>query len=160
MLQTNFWPRLRPVRAIAIFSITCCLGTLAAPASAADWPDWRGPGQDRHAADQVLVTSFDPESGENILWKHEDAGGISTPIIMDGRLYTLVRHRPGTPDEAEKVLCLDASTGETLWENIFNVYLSDVPAERVGWSCVIADPATGQVFAHGVCGVFTAIDAK
>ena len=160
MLQTNFWPRLRPVRAIATFSITCCLGTLAAPASAADWPDWRGPGQDRHAADQVLVTSFDPESGENILWKHEDAGGISTPIIMDGRLYTLVRHRPGTPDEAEKVLCLDASTGETLWENIFNVYLSDVPAERVGWSCVIADPATGQVFAHGVCGVFTAIDAK
>ncbi|MFM8892112.1 MAG: PQQ-binding-like beta-propeller repeat protein, partial [Planctomycetia bacterium] len=81
------------------------------------------------------------------------------PVIMGGRLYTLVRHRPGTAEEAEKVLCLDAATGKKLWENVFNVYLSDVPAERVGWSAVIADPATNTVFAHGVCGVFTAIDA-
>jgi outer membrane protein assembly factor BamB len=42
---------------------------------------------------------------------------------------------------------------------VFNVYLSDVPAERVGWSAVSADPRTNTVFAHGVCGVFTAIDA-
>ena len=34
-----------------------------------------------------------------------------------------------------------------------------VPAERVGWSAVVADPATNTVFAHGVCGVFSAIDA-
>jgi len=128
---------------------------------AADWPDWRGPLQDRHAVSTgPLVTSFDPESGENILWQNEEAEGISTPIIYEGRLYILVRHRPGTSEEAEKVLCLDARTGEKLWENIFNVYLSDVPAERVGWSCVIADPATKQIFAHGVCGVFTAINAE
>ena len=57
------------------------------------------------------------------------------------------------------MLCLDAATGKKLWENVFNVYLSDVPAERVGWSAVVADPATNTVFAHGVCGVFTAIDA-
>ncbi len=126
---------------------------------AADWNDWRGPQQNRHTTEQQLVTSFDPDSGKNVLWSHDGAGGISTPIIMNGRLYTLVRHEPGTPEEAEKVICVDAQTGKTLWENIFNVYLSDVPAERVGWSCVIADPKTKQVFAHGVCGVFTAIDA-
>jgi outer membrane protein assembly factor BamB len=78
---------------------------------------------------------------------------------MGGRLFTLVRHKPGTTEEAEKVLCLDAATGKKLWENVFNVYLSDVPAERVGWSAVVADPASNTVFAHGVCGVFTAIDA-
>ena len=140
-----------------------CLVTVvaAAAAQAADWPDWRGPGQNRHAhaADRMLVTSFDPEAGTNVLWKNDEAGGISTPVILGGRLYTLVRHKPGTQEEAEKVLCLDARTGEKLWENVFNVYLSDVPAERVGWSAVIADPATATVFAHGVCGVFTAIDA-
>ncbi len=141
--------------AAAIVAAASCPET-----QAADWPDWRGPLQDRHAFTAgPLVTRFDAESGENVLWRSEDAGGISTPIIYDGRLYTLVRHRPGTSEEAEKVLCLDARTGEKLWENIFNVYLSDVPAERVGWSCVIADPTTKQVFAHGVCGVFTAIDA-
>jgi outer membrane protein assembly factor BamB len=138
-------------------------GILAAGASvpllAADWPDWRGPNQDRQYAGPPLVTSFDPEQGTNVLWKSDEAGGISTPVIMGGRLYTLVRHKPGTTEEAEKVLCLDAATGKKLWENVFNVYLSDVPAERVGWSAVIADPATETVFAHGVCGVFTAIDA-
>jgi outer membrane protein assembly factor BamB len=129
------------------------------PAAAADWPDWRGPGQDRHYAGPALVAAFDPEKGTNVLWKNDEAGGISTPVIMGGRLFTLVRHQPGTRQEAEKVLCLDARTGEKLWENVFNVYLSDVPAERVGWSAVVADPESGTVFAHGVCGVFTAIDA-
>jgi outer membrane protein assembly factor BamB len=124
-----------------------------------DWPDWRGPHQDRHYAGPPLVTSFDPESGENVLWKNDEAGGISTPVIMGGRLFTLVRHKPGTAEEAEKVICLDALTGTKLWENVFNVYLSDVPAERVGWSAVVADPESDTVFAHGVCGVFTAIDA-
>lgn len=133
----------------------CMLSTVA---TAGDWPDWRGPNEDRHYVGPPLVTSFDPESGENILWRHEE-GGISSPVIMGGRLYTLVRHAPETPEEAEKVICLDARTGKKLWENIFNVYLSDVPAERVGWSAVVADPASNTVFAHGVCGVFTAIDA-
>ncbi len=133
------------------------IGFTAAPA--ADWPDWRGPMQDRHYEGPPLVTSFDAETGENVLWRH-DEGGISTPVILAGRLYTLVRHRPGTPAEAEKVICLDAATGEKLWENVFNVYLSDVPAERVGWSAVATDAETKTIFAHGVCGIFSAIDAE
>ena len=131
----------------------------ASVARPADWPDWRGPRQDRRSEGPALVSAFDPEAGTNVLWKNDEAGGISTPVIMGGRLYTLVRHKPGTRQEAEKVLCLDAVTGKKLWENVFNVYLSDVPAERVGWSAVVADPESGTVFAHGVCGVFTAIDA-
>jgi len=133
----------------------------AAPAVRAGewWPDWRGPEQDRQYRGRGLPTTFDPGKNTNVLWKNDAAGGISTPVIMGGRLYTLVRHKPGTQEEGEKVLCLDARTGEKLWENIFNVYLSDVPAERVGWSAVVADPRTNTVFAHGVCGVFTAIDA-
>jgi outer membrane protein assembly factor BamB len=139
---------------------TCLLALVSAAAgSANEWPDWRGPGQDRQYASRGLPTAFDPGKNTNVLWKSDAAGGISTPVIMGGKLYTLVRHKPGTKEEAEKVLCLDARTGQQLWENVFNVYLSDVPAERVGWSAVSADPRTNTVFAHGVCGVFTAIDA-
>jgi len=142
-----------------ILSTILAICLVASAARAGDWPDWRGPNQDRHYAGPPLVTSFEPEKGTNVLWKNDEAGGISTPVIMGGKLFTLVRHKPGTHEEAEKVLCLDAATGKKLWENVFNVYLSDVPAERVGWSAVIADPAGGTVYAHGVCGVFTAIDA-
>jgi outer membrane protein assembly factor BamB len=140
--------------------VVAALGIGRGAASAADWPDWRGPLEDRQVpAGPPLVTSFDAASGENVLWKHEEGGGISAPVIMDGRLFTLSRSQPDTIDEGEMVLCLDAVTGKELWRNVFNVYLSDVPAERVGWSAVVADPESDTVFAHGVCGVFTAIDA-
>ena len=150
---------IRTFRPAFPFLLLASAAVSAAAAPSADWPDWRGPAANRGGGDASLVTSFDPESGANVLWKNTEAGGISTPVIMKGRLYTLVRHLPGTQQEAEKVLCLDAITGKKIWENIFNVYLSDVPAERVGWSAVIADPATNTVFAHGVCGAFSAIDA-
>jgi outer membrane protein assembly factor BamB len=149
-----------PCMMIRLLSIVAAAAmTTASAAHGRDWPDWRGPAQDRHYEGPALATSFDPEAGTNVLWKNDEAGGISTPVILGGRLFTLVRHKPGTKEEAEKVLCLDAATGTKLWENIFNVYLSDVPAERVGWSAVVADPESNTVFAHGVCGAFTAIDA-
>ena len=69
----------------------------------------------------------------NVLWKNAELGGISTPIVMRGKLYTIVRSDPGTQREGEKVVCVDAATGKKIWENKYNVFLSDVPAERVGW---------------------------
>ncbi|CAK9044717.1 Outer membrane biogenesis protein BamB, partial [Durusdinium trenchii] len=80
---------------------------------------------------------------------------------MNGRLYLLTTANHDVPTETqEKVVCLDANTGETLWEYAFNVYLSDVPVERVGWSSVTADPETGNVYALGVCGYFCCLDAE
>ena len=106
----------------ATIAYLCCAIPTAAPAR--DWPDWRGPNENRHVGDDnPLVTSFDPEKNTNVLWKSDEAGGISTPVIMGGKLFTLVRHQPGTHQEAEKVVCLDAVTGKKLWENIFHVYL-------------------------------------
>ena len=149
-----------PIRLLSVIVAAVAVAAGSVPAACGrDWPDWRGPDQNRHYEGPPLATSFDPEASTNVLWKNDEAGGISTPVILGGKLFTLVRHKPGTREEAEKVLCLDAASGRKLWENVFNVYLSDVPAERVGWSAVIADPDTNTVFAHGVCGVFTAIDA-
>ncbi|WP_231742339.1 PQQ-binding-like beta-propeller repeat protein [Stieleria varia] len=131
-------------------------------ADSLDWPNWRGPHQNGHSDDTGLIDSFDPDGGpgSNVLWKSETAAGISTPIVMDGRLFTIVRDQPGTPKDAEKVIALDAATGELLWENVYNVFLSDLPAERVGWSNVCGDPATQRVFVLGACCFFQCMDAK
>src|SRR5690606_36170166 len=98
------------------------------------WTSWRGPELTRISRTTGLIDKWDPDSGENVLWKCEEAAGISSPIIMYGKVYTQVRHKPDTREEQEKVICLDANTGEKLWQNRWNVYLSDVPAERLGWS--------------------------
>jgi len=126
-----------------------------------DWPNWRGPELNGVSREKGLVDKWSPKGkGENLLWKREDLGGRSTPICMRGKLYTIVRDQPDTEIEGEKVVCLDAATGKTLWENVFNVFLSDVPAPRVGWSSVVGDPATGNVFAMGVCGLFQCINGE
>ena len=79
---------------------------------------------------------------------------------MNGKLYVLCRSEPGTTREGEKVVCADAATGKILWENMFNVYLSDVPDTRVGWSNVVGDPETGHIYALGVCDYFQCIDGE
>jgi outer membrane protein assembly factor BamB len=124
-----------------------------------DWTYWRGPEQNGISRERNIVDKWSP-SGENLLWKDETAGGRSTPIIMKGKLYTIVRHLPDTKNEGEKVLCLDAATGKKIWENIVQTFLTDVPTERTGWSSVVGDPETNRVYALSGSGLFQCIDAE
>src|SRR6516165_4816466 len=122
-----------------------------------DWPHWRGPEMSGISREKGLVSAWSPD-GENLIWKSADLATRSTPIVMRGKLYTLCRHNPETISEGEKVVCVDAATGDKIWENSFNVFLTDAPAERVGWSCVAGDPKTGNVYALGLCDYFQCID--
>ncbi|TWT38543.1 outer membrane protein assembly factor BamB family protein [Blastopirellula retiformator] len=144
---------------------TAHVATDAKPAGEADPQDWtyvRGPQFNGHSQATGLLDDFDAEGGEgsNVKWFAEEFGSRSTPIVMNGKLYTLCPAEQGTKREGERVVCLDAQTGEFLWENRFNVYLSDVPVERVGWSAVVGDPTNGKIYALGVCGHFQCIDAE
>ena len=135
---------------------------VATAAPAADWPHWRGPFQNGQSPETGFPTDWDPKGGEgsNVLWTREDLGTLSSPVVFEDRLYVLARHNKETPQEQEKVTCLDAKTGETLWESIFNIFLTDVPDSRVAWSSPAIDTETGNVYALGVEGVFRALDGK
>ena len=135
---------------------------LSEAAVAADWTYWRGPEFNGISRDTGLVDDWNPRGGRdsNVAWVNDDLGGISTPIVMDGRLYLLARAEPGTPLEGERVVCVDTETGRELWQHRFNITLSDVPDTRVGWSSVVGDPESGNVYALGVCGRFTCLEAK
>jgi outer membrane protein assembly factor BamB len=108
-----------------------------------------------------LPASFNLKGDEEgrLVWKRDDLGGRSTPVVLGDRLYLAVRSMPGTPREGEKVVCVDSQTGETIWERPFNVYLSDVPDTRIGWSSVVADPETNSIYCLGVCDLFLCLDA-
>ena len=135
------------------------LHVAAPPVDPLDWPYWRGPEMNGVSREKGLPERWS-QRGENLLWKNPDAGGRSTPVVLGGKLYSLVGHKPGQPDEAEKVICLDAATGEKKWEHIAPVFLSDVPGERIGWASVAADPDTGNVYALGSSGVLQCLDGE
>ena len=131
-------------------------------AASLDWVNWRGPQYSGVGFETGLPDDWDPKGGEgsNLKWKKEGFGSRSTPIIMNGKIYYLARSEPETEREGERVVCLNAETGDLLWENKFNVWLSDVPDTRVGWSSVVGDPETGNVYALGVCGFFQCLNGE
>jgi outer membrane protein assembly factor BamB len=155
MMNRSSTRRLTPVIA-GLLAISCGATALA------DWPYWRGPKFDGTAEASGLPDTWNPKGGEgsNVVWERQDMGGPCTPIVMNGRLYSIQRSEPGTAREGEKVVCLDAKTGELIWEHSFNVWLSDVPAERVGWSSVVGDPETGHVYALGSCDIFHCLNGE
>jgi outer membrane protein assembly factor BamB len=121
----------------------------AGAARANDWPFWRGPEQTGMSREPAPVTEWSP-AGKNLVWKN-DIAGRSTPIIMDGRLYAITPVGSGMHLQ-ERVVCVDAETGKLKWEYRFNVFHTDIVENRLGWTAVVGDPATGNVYAHGTGG--------
>ena len=137
------------------------VGSLAAasptPAdSSPSWPSWRGSEQNGASREIGLVDSWSAE-GENLLWK-APVGGRSTPIVMNGRVCIITLGGEDKLHWHERVVCLDAETGEIIWEHGFNVFLTDIPWHRVGWSNLAGDPETGNIYAHGIEGMFICFD--
>ena len=70
---------------------------------------------------------------------------------MDGRLFAIMPVGEG-PDSSERVVALDAATGQKVWERRFNVFHTDIVENRVGWTALVGDPETGQIYAHATGG--------
>jgi outer membrane protein assembly factor BamB len=140
----------------SLLVLTVSSVTAAAPA---DWYQWRGPEANGISRDKNLPDTWSPK-GENVIWSKEEYASRSTPITYDGKLYLVTRYKPETTEEGEQLVCLNAATGELLWSSHHNVYLSDAPAERVGWSSPIADPKTGNIYWLGLGCQFVCLNGQ
>ncbi len=76
----------------------------------ATWTQWGGPHQDFRADSQGLAAAW-PAEGPRKLWSRDLGEGYSAILAEAGRLYTM--YRSGAE---EVVVCLDATSGETIWE--------------------------------------------
>jgi outer membrane protein assembly factor BamB len=126
-----------------------------APASASDWPSWRGPEQNGVSRDTGLPETWSPE-GENLLWK-KPYGSRTAPVVFQGRLFLFGLGGDSPQTLHERVLCLDAESGDFIWEYAFNVFLTDIVDHRVAWANPVADPETGNVYVHGAQGLLVCL---
>jgi outer membrane protein assembly factor BamB len=134
------------------------VATIAAPALAADWPQWLGPGRDGLTDETGLLKEW-PEGGPQRLWLFEDCGfGYAGFSIVDGVLYTM-GGRPTTED-AEKqcqLIALDANTGKELWHVGLGAMLEN---DWGGGPRSTPTVENGLVYALGGKGTLVCVSAK
>jgi outer membrane protein assembly factor BamB len=101
-------------------SLFACLLPLltVAPASAGDWPQWRGPGREGVWHEAGLPERL-PAEGLKPRWRQPMGGGYGGVAVSGSRVYVMDRRT--LPREVERVLCLDAGTGKTIWEHTYPV---------------------------------------
>ena len=87
---------------------------LAAEPVRENWPGWRGPRGDGTSLEADAPTTWDGASGENVRWKIPVPGkGHASPIVWKDRLFlTTCLEDSGN----RELLCIDAVTGEKLWQ--------------------------------------------
>lgn len=78
---------------------------------AEDWTQWRGPNRDGRIESKIQFTKSTQFKSE---WTAEVGIGFSSMVVADGLLVTL-----GHEDEQDKVTCLNALTGEKIWQQSY-----------------------------------------
>jgi outer membrane protein assembly factor BamB len=125
-------------------------GTAPAPA-ATGWPQWRGPHRDGVAPEGPLRTDWDKTPPKK-LWQTECGGGYSSLAVVAGKVYTLDRR-----EAEERIICLDAETGQLLWEY---TWPADYSAFRMGYAHGPRSTPTiegDRLYAVGAVGTFVCL---
>lgn len=149
-------------RAYSLFAILLA----TTPAAAEDWPQWMGPGRDDVWTETGIIEKF-PEGGPKFLWRKPVSGGFSGPAVAGGKVYVTdyvksagdAKPAPTTRNKLqgkERILCLDARTGEELWKHEYDCgYEISYPA---GPRCT-PTVAGGKVYTLGAIGDLLCLDA-
>jgi outer membrane protein assembly factor BamB len=126
-----------------------------AAALADDWPRWRGPRADGTWRRGRITESF-PATGLPRLWRQPIGPGYSGLAVAAGRVYTM--DRPAAPADRERIVCLDAATGQPVWEHVYEARYGklDYGKGPRGAPTVL----DGRVYTLGAVGHLLCLDAR
>ena len=135
-----------PIAASAVLITGECLLTQ-------DWPQWRGPNRDGKVSGFTAPQKWPTNLVQK--WTTPVGKGDASPVLAGENLYAF-----GRQEADEVVLCLDATSGKTIWE-------AKYPAGRVVTGPAARHPgprstpavAGGKVCTLGVGGVLSCFDA-
>ncbi len=132
------------------FRSLAALALWAAVASAADWPQWLGP--DRDGASPEVVAPW--KEAPKVVWRQPVGEGHGGPVVAGGRV---VVHALAKAANEEEVVAFDAASGKELWRHAYPRAAFRSPF-GVGPRATPA-VADGRVYALGVTGLLTCLDA-
>lgn len=134
---------------------------------AEDWPQWMGTNRDGRWNETGTIDAF-PADGAKILWRKPLAGGYAGPAVANGKVYVFdyVREEGKLGNNAnertklngeERLQCLDAKTGEKLWEDKYSCPYSLSYASGPRCTPTVMD---GMVYTLGAEGNLRCLDAN
>ncbi len=140
---------------VPLFAFVLLLAPLAASVHADDWPDWGGPKRDAVWRETGIIDHFPTNGLLPRVWSVPVAEGYAGPAVADGRVYVTDRVKA---QGKERVLCLDAETGKTLWSHAYE-------ARYAGLNYPAGPRATptisdGRVYTIGAVGNMFCFEAK
>lgn len=139
------------------FAIAGCAMMLlvAGPATAADWPQWRGPARDGRIPTESLPDAW-PESLSKA-WSIEVGEGHSSPVVAKGRVYQHARRA-----ESEVVVCFDAKSGREIWNRAYAAPYQVNPAARAHGPGPKSTPVVenGSLVTFGISGILACWNAE
>jgi outer membrane protein assembly factor BamB len=126
---------------------------IASLAVAADWPQWRGLNR------AAKVTDFKPPAKWPTQltkkWSVPVGDGDATPSLVGDKLYVFAMQ-----DGNEIIRCLDAATGNELWQDKYEAQGATGPAGGHAGPRASPTVAEGKVVTIGVRGMVSSLDAQ
>jgi outer membrane protein assembly factor BamB len=120
------------------------------PATAGDWPQWRGPHRDGISTETGLLQEW-PAGGPKLLWKATGLGkGFGSVSVLGNRLFAT-----GESPEHSRVLALNVTDGRIVWTSSSLDKRGGDPAGPHGSPAVDAD----AVYAMSQFGAVVCFDA-
>ncbi len=123
--------------------------------SSMDWPDWRGNNRDGIWKESGIVKKF---NGKTIplKWSIPCGPGYSGPTVSGGRVY--ITDRPEKPAASERVLCVDAKNGNTIWTYSYACQYGNVGYPNGPRASVVINDE--KAYSLGTVGNLFCFDAK
>ena len=128
-------------------------GLLQAEKNAAGWTQFGGPNRD-FKIDGPKIAEKWADTGPPRLWEKELGDGYSGVLIDGNRLYTMYRG-----DDREVIVCLDAKTGDTIWEHEYDASPAEGHITQFGEGPRATPLIDGnRLYTIGVSGVMHAVN--
>ncbi|MFN0069482.1 MAG: PQQ-binding-like beta-propeller repeat protein, partial [Limisphaerales bacterium] len=110
-------------------------GALTLATRAGDWPQWRGPRRDGHAAPDEPLPDRLPDDWPPV-WTRPAGGGFASPVIAGDRVY-FADEQAGE----EALHCLDLASGRPVWSRAYAPSFADEFGSGPRCTPVVGDEA-------------------
>ena len=141
--------------AVAVLIGAGISSSLTSHAKVDGWLHWRGPQQNGTSLETGLPDSV---GSDNLLWTY-DISGRGEAVIAGDRVYSFGYKGEGQ-DLREYLTCLEAETGNVVWELGFSDFLSDTVYSRYAIGAPTVDAETGNIFLMATSGVFVCVSPE